>query len=154
MSAPAPAQSPPRALVLDTHIALELCLFDDPRWFALRQDLMERRQRWWHTALMRVEFERVLTYPRVQRAVAKWHGAPAVPARCARALQQFEAWSLPFDGPLQAAPVRVRDPEDQMFVDLALALSAHLASRDAAVAQAWRRLQRMGYVNWGLLDAG
>jgi predicted nucleic acid-binding protein len=55
-----------------------------------------------------------------------------------------------FDGrsrrvpPAARAPVRCRDPDDQIFIDLAVAHRAELLSKDALVLRLRKRLAALG----------
>lgn len=141
--ADAPSAPPTRLVVLDTHIALDVCLFDDPRDLDLRRQLQQAQARWTACTAMREEFARVLTYPKVQRAVAKFWGEEALAQRVQIALQRFDDWAH-MVAAAPRAPVRCTDADDQIFIDLACAHGTELISRDAAVLKAWRRCRRMG----------
>jgi putative PIN family toxin of toxin-antitoxin system len=124
-------------VVIDTNVVLDLFLFHDPAAVPLREALHARRLRWIATAAMRAECERVLGYDLVQRQLAaRGRAAPDV-------LRAFDALAqvLP-EAP--AADVRCADPEDQMFVDLAVAQRAPLVSRDKELLRLRRRLQACG----------
>ncbi len=141
MTAPAPARQ--RVVVLDTHIALDVCLFDDPRDLTLREQLQTHQTQWLTCDAMRQEFVRVLSYPKVIRAVSKFWSAEGVAGRTQQAVHKFDAWATPVAA-AASAPVRCTDPDDQMFIDLACAHGAELISRDEAVCKAWRRCRRLG----------
>jgi predicted nucleic acid-binding protein len=87
-------------------------------------------------ARMREEFERTLTYPNL----SKWDPDSE------RLLTAFDNWSSLVAAPPLAPPsVRCTDPDDQVFVDLALACGAHwLVSRDRAVLKLSRRVRGHG----------
>ena len=112
--------------MLDTNIALDLLVFDDAACAPLGAALARGELRWLATAPMRQEFARVLGY------------AP-VAARLARRLLSAEAVLAAFDALVvpvpvaDAAPCRCSDPDDQMFIDLAVAHGALLLSKDQAV---------------------
>lgn len=115
-----------RLLVIDTHWLLDLWLFHDPRAQALDTALAVGQVRWLACAAMRDELARVLNYPALQRArEARGLGADAVLAR-------FDRHACLQPHP-PASPWRCRDPDDQVFIDLAWAHQAHLLSRDRAV---------------------
>lgn len=122
-----------RALVLDTNVVLDLLLFDDPSTAALRAALHSRQWDWLSTLPMRDELARVLAYP----ALAAPMAARACDAQVV--LARFDlACSLQ---PVAAAcPVRCSDPDDQCFIDLAVAHRAWLLSKDKAVLRLRRRL--------------
>ncbi len=125
------------AVVLDTNIALDLLLFEDPSTAALRAALAAQALRWLVLPAMRDEFARVLDYPRVLRArEARRLTSPAL-------LDAFDA-STCACAPVPAATVRCTDPDDQPYLDLAVARRALLLSRDRAVLRTQRRLAALG----------
>ncbi len=127
MPLPEPAALPtPRVLVLDTNIALDLLVFEDPATAALREALASGQWQWLALPEMRAEFARVLEYP----PVAAWRLRRGQTAQ--DALDAFDAASRPA-GPVARSPLRCRDPDDQPFVDLAIAHAALLLSKDRDV---------------------
>ena len=127
------------ALVLDTNIVLDLLLFQNPQAQGLRQALDQQQLRWLATVPMREELVRVLAYPKIA-AVSARLGHSAVPL-----LGQWDA----LVSVVEVAPrctVRCRDPDDQMFIDLAVAHRAVLLSKDALVLRLAKRLLPMGVV--------
>lgn len=124
-------------VVLDTNIALDLLVFDDPAVQPLRQALAEGRLRWLATEATREEWRRVLDYPQILRRLPA--GSP----------QRVAAESV-FDARVQLvptaakAPFTCKDADDQKFIDLAVAHRATLVSKDAAVLCMARRLIRLG----------
>ena len=124
-------------LVIDTNCVLDLWVFDDPAARALRQHLMAHRLRWLATPPMRAELARVLAYQRILPRLA-----PAGPT-AAEVLAAFDRWAQLVD-PAPPAPVRCRDPDDQGFIDLAVAHRATLLSKDARVTGLARRLAPLG----------
>lgn len=126
-----------RALVLDTNVALDLLVFQDPRTAALRTALDEGLLRWLVLPCMREEFVRVLEYAHL----AAWRAAHGRPADAA--LAAFDAASHLADA-VPVAPVRCSDPDDQPFIDLAVAHRAVLLSKDRAVLAPRARLAALG----------
>lgn len=113
------------AIVLDTNVALDLIVFADASTDALRDGLATGHLRWLATAPMRAEFARVLAYPALKL------GADAI----VTALAAFDRLSqpVPFPTPPRGLP-QCRDPDDQGFLDLAVAAGAAvLYSRDRAL---------------------
>lgn len=111
------------ALVLDTNVVFDLLVFRDPSCQPLADMLARGTCRWHATARMRAEFNDVLARPAFEPWVAQ---RAAIAAQWAR-------WSVRVDAtPLPAGPtMRCRDPDDQLFLDLALHLRpSHLLSRD------------------------
>ena len=113
-------------LVLDTNIALDLLVFDDPACRPLAAALRRGELRWLATAAMRKEFARVLGYPLIAARLAQ-RGLEA-----GAVLAAFDALAHAA-APADAAPCRCSDPDDQMFVNLAVAHQALLLSKDQAV---------------------
>ncbi len=127
------------ALVLDTNIVLDLLLFQNPQVQGLQQALARGEMRWLATVPMRAELVRVLAYPKIAVVLARQ-------AHCvAPLLAQWDAGvSLVAVAPRCA--VRCRDPDDQMFIDLAVAHRAQLLSKDALVLRLAKRLLPLGVV--------
>lgn len=124
-------------VVLDTNIALDLLVFDDPAVQPLRQALEQGRLQWLATESTREEWRRVLDYQQILRR------APVGSALRAAALAGFDA--LVRLVPTAAkAPFTCKDADDQKFIDLAVAHRATLLSKDAAVLCMARRLSRLG----------
>jgi putative PIN family toxin of toxin-antitoxin system len=122
-------------VVLDTNVVLDLWLFADPRFAGLAQAL-SHSLRWVVTAEMREELSRVLRYEHVMRLCEK------------RGVQAKELLRR-FDELAQACPVApkapytCKDPDDQKFIDLALAQRATLYSKDKYVLALRNRLARL-----------
>jgi len=86
---------------------------------------------------MRDELQRVLAYPQiVPRLVFYGLSAEDVLAQFDRGARIVEA--------APRADITCKDPDDQKFIDLAVAHSALLLSKDAAVLRMARRLQARG----------
>ena len=126
-----------RAVVLDTNVALDLLLFGDPATEPLARQLAAGRLCWIATDAMRAEFARVLDYPAIAAQLARREDAAE------RVLQAFDARVQRVDQP-EVASLRCTDPDDQMFVDLALAHRALLLSRDRALLQLRGPLAALG----------
>lgn len=123
-------------LVLDTNVVLDWLVFRDPSSRSVEAAIRGGRVRWCTTAAMRLETERVLTYKqfashRVDRVavLASWDALA----------ETIEASSPP-----RSQPLRCTDPDDQMFIDLALQLGGALLSRDRAVLKLARRARALG----------
>ncbi len=128
--------APPR-LVIDTNWLLDLWVFDDARARPLRVALEAGELRWLAGAAMRVEFERVLGYPPVAKRLQANGRAPV------ELLAEFER-CVEWAEPAPRAPVRCADPDDQVFIDLALEQRATLLSKDRAVLACAKRLRALG----------
>jgi len=123
-------------LVIDTNIALDLFVFQDPATAPLREWLDRSKGHWIATASMREELARVLAYPQIARRLV---------AEARLAQQVLEAFDhlarlLP-EAP--KAPYTCKDADDQKFIDLAVAHRATLVSKDDAVLCMARRLARV-----------
>lgn len=124
-------------LVLDTNIVLDLLVYEDPAAQALRDRLADGQTRWLATAAMREELRRVLAYPQVLRRLqARMRSAEAV-------LAAFDASAGVVDA-APKAPCTCKDADDQKFIDLAVAHTAMLLSKDKAVLCMGKRLARLG----------
>jgi putative PIN family toxin of toxin-antitoxin system len=127
----------PRPLVLDTNVVLDLLIFNDPLMPALRALLASGRVRWIADQAQRIELERVLHYSQIAPRVA-YYGQTAKAV-----LQAFDAAVQYVD-----AAARIRfvctDPDDQHFLDLAVAHKALLVSKDKAVLKLRKRVAQLG----------
>ena len=120
-------------IVLDTNIVLDLLVFADAAAAPLRGALADGNLDWLATAPMRTELERVLDYPQIaQRMAFHGHSAAAV-------LEAFDRSARLTAVPAKA-PVTCSDPDDQKFIDLAVAHRCLLLSKDAAVLSMKKRL--------------
>ncbi|MDM7944253.1 MAG: putative toxin-antitoxin system toxin component, PIN family [Hydrogenophaga sp.] len=124
-------------LVLDTNIALDLFVFQDPATAALRAAVERADGAWIATAAMREELLRVLDYPQIARRLA----AQTRPAQ--DVLDAFDRCTRRVAEAPKAA-YTCKDPDDQKFIDLAAAHRATLVSKDDAVLCMARRLARVG----------
>lgn len=126
-------------LVLDTNAALDWLWFTDPAMHDVAAAVVAGRCRWWVTDATCAELDHVLEHglrPRpgadrdaVRRAVRSWGRAAPAPA-------------LP-----RALRLPCRDPDDQVFVDLAIATRATwLVTRDRALLDLARRAAAHGVV--------
>ena len=125
------------SVVLDTNVALDLLVFFDPSTQALQMALADGTLQWLTTLEMRQEFERVLAYPRITRHLQR-QGIQA-----SERMERFDTLTQQVE---RAAPsgLRCSDPDDQIFIDLALAHGALLLSKDAAVLALRKRLAVQG----------
>jgi putative PIN family toxin of toxin-antitoxin system len=124
-------------LVLDTNVVLDLFVYEDPATLPLRAVLAEPQTRWLATAVMREELRRVLAYPQVlKRMAARELTAEAV-------LDSFDARAQLADI-APKAPYTCKDTDDQPFIDLAVAHTAVLLSKDKAVLCMAKRLATLG----------
>jgi putative PIN family toxin of toxin-antitoxin system len=144
-----PAISPAAQLacvVIDTNIVLDLFVFQDPATLALNEALAAAltlgHPRWLATAPMREELARVLAYPQVLKRLAFYaRSAPEV-------LGHFDRLSQAVDVAPKAR-VTCKDPDDQKFIDLAVAHGAALLSKDQAVLCMDKRMRGLGVPSVG-----
>jgi putative PIN family toxin of toxin-antitoxin system len=134
---PASAHSPVPSVVLDTNIVLDLLVFQDPLTRPLREALQAGTLRWIASADMRGELERVLTYPHIAKRLAFYGLEPAA------VLAARDAWVHTVE-PEAKAPVTCKDPDDQRFIDLAVAHRCLVLSKDNAVLCMAKRLLALG----------
>ena len=121
------------SLVLDTNIVLDLFVFADARTRALNEHLERGGADWLATAAMRDELERVLAYTHIESRL-DFYRLQAVDV-----LTRFDRHARIVEVPAKA-PVTCKDPDDQKFIDLAVAHRSMLLSKDAAVLAMTKRL--------------
>ncbi len=144
-----PAISPAAQLacvVIDTNIVLDLFVFQDPATLALNQALTAAltlgQPRWLATDAMREELARVLCYPQVLKRMAFYA------RNAAEVLGHFDRLSHVVDVAPKAS-VTCKDPDDQKFIDLAVAHGAALLSKDQAVLCMDKRMRGLGVPSVG-----
>ncbi|CAN5595802.1 hypothetical protein BH10PSE18_BH10PSE18_48870 [soil metagenome] len=125
-------------IVIDTNIALDLLVFDDPCWALLHAALASGELRWIATGPMRDELARVLGYPLIAKRLQKSAREPAA------VLAAFDAQVLVIETQPVRAPFVCKDTDDQIFIDLAVAHRAQLLSKDHAVLAMRKRLATLG----------
>lgn len=128
---------PVPGIVLDTNIVLDLLVFQDPLTRPLREALAAGQLRWIATAPMRDELERVLAYPQIAKRLA-FYGLDPAEVLAARDAQVHTVEVAP------KAPVTCKDPDDQRFIDLAVAHRCRVLSKDHAVLCMAKRLLALG----------
>ena len=129
----------PQAWVVDTNIVLDLWLFEDPATIPLRAALQSGAISHLATDSMRDELERVLTYPHLIKRMAKSNiQAPDI-------LNRFDEYQLAAE-PAAKAACTCKDPDDQKFIDLAVAHAVPLLSKDNAILCMKKRLLESGVV--------
>lgn len=124
-------------IVLDTNIVLDLLVFNDPAVRPLKDALASRQLRWIATPAMREELERVLAYPQIVPRLA-YYQLSAADVLAAFDRQSERVAVAP------KATMSCKDPDDQKFIDLALAHRAQLLSKDHAVLRLKKRLLTQG----------
>ena len=123
--------------VIDTNIVLDLWLFEDPATVPLRAALQSGRITHLATSSMREELARVLTYPHIVKRMAKAN------IQAQDILHRFDEYLLAAE-PAAKAPCTCKDPDDQKFIDLAVAHAVPLLSKDAAILCMKKRLFQAG----------
>ncbi len=126
----------PAWVVLDTNTVLDWLVFRDPEVGALAAALTAGTLRWLACPSMRRELERVLGYA----SLARWN-----PDR-ERVLASFDTYAdMVAEPPAPATWLRCTDPDDQVFIDLALSAQAQwLISHDRALLKLARRARTRG----------
>ncbi len=134
MLIPTPDERP--LLVIDTQVVMDWLIFKDPSTQALAAELESGQAQWIGTPSMLAELRHVLG-----RGVAATY-APDLPLIEA----SFARLCLTVDqAPPPAVRLLCRDPDDQIFIDLALAAPARwLISRDRAVLALAKRARKLG----------
>jgi putative PIN family toxin of toxin-antitoxin system len=124
----------PPLVVMDTNVVLDWLLFKEPSVVALGTAVADGRVAWVATASMRDELAHVLG-----------RGLAAVrQANVAAILAQWDA-RVVLRPDAVAHRLACTDPDDQKFIDLALASRARwLVSRDRAVLKLARRATQLG----------
>jgi len=138
-SSEAQAKPGSQAWVIDTNIVLDLWLFEDPATIPLRAALQSGAISHLATASMRDELERVLTYPHLVKRMAK----SSIQAQ--DILSRFDEYLLAA-APAAKAACTCKDPDDQKFIDLAVAHAVPLLSKDNAILCMKKRLFQSGVV--------
>lgn len=116
----------PQRLVLDTNVALDWLVFRDPRLRTLAAALEQGAVHWLACPRMLDELKRTLTYP----ALARWKPDSE------HTLSVFERLAIMVPDPerRQAGALICSDPDDQVFIELALTHQADgLLTRDRAL---------------------
>ncbi|MDB5874229.1 MAG: putative toxin-antitoxin system toxin component, family [Ramlibacter sp.] len=122
-----------QTLVLDTNIVLDLFVFSDTQARPLQAGLEQGSVDWIATAAMRAELERVLAYAQIESRLA------CCQLKAADVLARFDRHARIVELPARAG-VTCSDPDDQKFIDLAVAHKCLLLSKDAAVLSMAKRL--------------
>jgi len=134
-------------VVIDTNIALDLFVFDNPDCVPLAAALSAGALRWIATAPMRTELARVLGYPLIAQRLGQRQ------MQAASVLAAFDARVHMLADTPPRAPCVCKDPDDQVFIDLAVAQRALLISKDQAVLTMRKRLALQGVAVMTVLAA-
>jgi putative PIN family toxin of toxin-antitoxin system len=120
-------------LVLDTNVWLDWLVFEDPSIAPIRDAVAAERAEVFIDAACEAELERALGYDLGKRAV----DVPACLALCRRVAKRIE--SAPDEGERAKLPA-CRDPDDQKFLEAALAAgAAFLVTKDRRLLELARR---------------
>lgn len=126
--------APPR-IILDTNVVLDWLVFRNPAVLPLVTAVEQGHVQWIACAGMRSELARTLGYDNL----ARW-----VPDR-EQALAAFDAHALMLPEPATLPALRCSDPDDQVFLDLAVAAGASwLLTHDRALRRLARRARSLG----------
>lgn len=123
----------PHTVVIDTNIVLDVFIFDDKASKPLQPALASGQLRWLATQHMRNELERVLDYAHLVPKLAFYQLSKA------EVLAQFDRYATLVDVAPRTTAI-CKDPDDQCFIDLAVAHQALLLSKDRAVLSMRKRL--------------
>lgn len=124
-----------QSLVLDTNVVLDWLVFADARVAVLAAAIESGSVRWLSCEPMRQEFERTLGY----RTLAKRQ------PNCERLLSHFDRHAVMEAAPHTLPGLRCSDPDDQIFLDLAVASgAAWLLTHDRALLRLAKRAAAMG----------
>ena len=120
-------------VVLDTNIVLDVFVFNDAQAQPLKKALEAGELDWLATQAMRDELQRVLAYPQIIPRLAFYQlDADDV-------LAAFDAHARLTEVAAKAG-ITCSDPDDQKFIDLAVAAKALLLSKDRHVLSMRKRL--------------
>jgi len=126
-------------LVLDTNVWLDWLVFADPAAAPISEAVAAARAVVYIDAACDAELERVLAYDLGKHSLEAWKQAACL-AACRHAALKIEATVLEAE---RALLPRCRDPEDQKFLEAALAAQADfLVTKDQALLELARRERR------------
>ena len=122
-----------KAVVIDTNIILDIFVFADAAAKPIKQALEAGKLDWIATLPMRSELARVLGYPQIVPRLAFYRlSADDV-------LASFDHHARLVEVAVKAR-LSCRDPDDQKFIDLAIAHQTLLLSKDRHVISMSKRL--------------
>ncbi|WP_367847817.1 putative toxin-antitoxin system toxin component, PIN family [Rhodoferax sp. WC2427] len=127
----------PHTVVIDTNIVLDVFIFDDKASKPLQPALASGQLRWLATQHMRNELERVLDYAHIVPKLAYYQLSKA------DVLARFDRYATLVEVAPRVTAI-CKDPDDQCFIDLAVAHQALLLSKDKAVLSMKKRLLALG----------
>lgn len=128
-------------LVIDTNVTLDLLLFDSQIAAPLLDAVTTGRAQWLTAPYCRDELARVLTYPEFRLDTTR---QTEIRSRYATLTQCCDGVAPPSETPLRPLP-RCKDPDDQPFLELAVAEGAQLlVTRDHALLRLHKRIGALG----------
>jgi putative PIN family toxin of toxin-antitoxin system len=135
---PTRAVPPTLDVVIDTNVVLDWLAFGHPVGAPLQEALTSGQCRWLCTREMRDELAHVIARKSLERWAIDAHAVLAV----------FDALAVDMGPPaslLATTRLRCSDPDDQMFIDLAMTQGAHvLLTRDRALLRLASRARSFG----------
>jgi predicted nucleic acid-binding protein len=114
-------------------------VYNDPLQAALDKALRAGKLKWLATSAMRVELSRVLDYTQVAARLQAKNLTPEL------VLAQMDTLATLVEV-APKAPYTCKDPDDQIFIDLACQYQCLLLSKDKAVLALRSRAKRVGAV--------
>jgi len=134
----------PRRIVLDTNIWLDWLVFHDPGMSFLKREVEEKRIEIFIDAACEAELERVLAYDLARHTLDAGAQAACL-AECRRIARRIEAAAPEAERRLLP---RCLDPDDQKFLELALAARADvLVTKDHKLLELARRTKAFRILN-------
>ena len=135
--APLPADASRQPVVIDTNIILDIFVFADAAAKPIKKALETGELEWIATQPMRDELARVLAYPQIVPRLA-FYGLSADDV-----LASFDRHARLLEVAVKAR-LNCSDPDDQKFIDLAVASQTLLLSKDRHVLSMSKRLLTHG----------
>ena len=132
-----PAADDRPCIVIDTNVLLDIWVYRDPATPSLLEALKSAQLRWLATAAMRQELLRVLDYTHIAKRREQ------VGCSLQKVMQAFDRLSLPAADAARS-PFVCKDPDDQKFIDLAVAHAATFLSKDKLALKPGKRLAVAG----------
>ena len=128
-------------LVIDTNVTLDLLLFDSQIAAPLLAAVESGRAEWLTAPYCRDELARVLNYPEFRLSNDRQGDIRKRYAELTRCCDP----ATPVPGELPRPLPRCKDPDDQPFLELAVAAGAHLlVTRDNALLRLRKRIGALG----------
>lgn len=128
-------------LVIDTNVTLDLLLFDSQIAAPLLAAVESGRVEWLTAPYCRDELARVLNYPEFRLSTER---QADIRKRYAELTRYCDHVTPASDGLPRPLP-RCKDPDDQPFLELAVAAGAHLlVTRDNALLRLRKRISALG----------